>query len=200
VEKMILALDTATVTGWAAGNPGDEPTWGSRDFTSPGGNGEVIAKFRHSLNGLCYKFKPTTIVFESPYIPRPNFNRRPGAGPPPMNALTLRRLLTLTGIVEEVAWELRIECLEATAAEIMKFFLGTGRVAGGRPAKKAATIAMCQRYGWATVDEDACDALALWTMAEGIIDPRAASRRGDGPLFIAPRPRSSGVKLGGKSG
>ncbi len=172
---MILALDTSTVTGWAAGRPGETPTWGERSFAGRGGNGEVIGKFRHWVNQCCYELKPTLVVFEAPYIPRPGRGPKFG-GPPPMNALTLRRLLALVGEVEAVCWELRIRCVEATAPEISKFFLGNARQ-GGRDAKKAATIKMCGLYGWHTVSDNAADALALWHYAEFITEPQIASRR-----------------------
>ena len=167
---MILALDTATTVGWAAGRPGETPVWGERSFDGRGGNGEVIGKFRQWLNQRCYDLKPTLIVFEAPYIPG-----RFGKGPP-MNAATLRRLLALAGEVEAVAWELRIRCLEATVGEISKFFLGNARQ-GGREAKKAATIKMCGLYGWETVSDNAADGLALWAYAEFVVSPEIASRR-----------------------
>lgn len=190
---MILALDTATVTGWAAGRVGSAPAWGSQDFSDKAGSGAVLGKFRYWLNQRCHEFSPKLIVFEAPYVP---INRQPKfvragegfaagrGGPPPMNPLTLRRLLGLTGIVEATAYELGIECREATAGEITKFFTGRMRH-GGRDAKKAATITMCRAYGWDVADnDDAADALALWCMAEAQLDPRAAMRRGDGPLFL----------------
>lgn len=181
---MILALDTATVTGWASGPAGANPPllqWGSRDFSGRGGNGEVVGKFRAWLCAKCYELKPRLIVFEAPYIPRP---RERKGGPPPMNALTLRRLLGLVAVLESTAWELRIECCEATTGEISKFFTGKWRH-GGRDAKKAATIEMCTAYGWDVAgDDNAADALALWAMAEGNVNPQASSARGDGLLFL----------------
>jgi hypothetical protein len=179
---MILALDTATVTGWAHGPAGANPPllqWGARDFSGRGGNGEVIAKFRHWLNARCFELKPRLIVFESPYIPHPG--KRTG---PPMNALVLRRLLAMVGIVEAIAFELRIECCESRPSEITKFFTGSARH-GGRDAKKAATVEMCRAYGWDVGgDDNAADALALWAMAEAKLNPRASSLRGDGRLFL----------------
>lgn len=189
---MILALDTATVTGWAAGRPGETPQWGARDFSGRGGNGEVGGKFRFWLQGMCHQLQPRLIVFESPYVP---FPRKDNQRAPMMNPLTLRRLMGLALIVETTAWELRIKSFEATTGEISKFFTGTSRH-GGRDQKKAATIAMCRRYGWDVAEnDDAADALALWCMAEAKEDPDAALSRGVGPLFLSPKkvsaPRSS---------
>ena len=190
---MILALDTATTVGWAVGNPGDTPRWGARNFAGDGGTGEVVCKFHYWLMSACDKAKPSIICYEARYIPARH-------GGPPTNVATLRRLLALAAQVEAVAWELRIECRESTVAEITKFF--TGRVNhGGRDNKKAATIAMCARYGWDTVSDDAADALALWAMAEAKISPAHGRLRGVGPLFL-PKPltkRKPGVVRAGLS-
>jgi hypothetical protein len=136
----------------------------------------VLGTFRHWLNQRCYDLKPTLIVFEAPYVPKPN-------SPQPMNVLTLRRLMGICATVEACAWELRIPCREATPLDIARFFLNTTKLR--RVEKKAATIEMCKTYGW-FLDEntDAADALALWAMAECHIAPDAARRRGSGPLFI----------------
>ena len=181
---MLLALDVATTVGFAFGKPGETPAWGSRSFAGKGGTGEVVGKFRHWLGERCYALKPTLLTFEAPYVPRPQM--RVGAGPPPMNPLVLRRLLAMVGTVEAVAWELRIECREATPAEITKFFTGRARW-GGREQKKAAVIAACERLGWMVGDNDnAADALALWAMAEDILCP--GIRPAALPIFSASSP------------
>jgi hypothetical protein len=191
---MILALDTATTTGWAAGRPGERPIWGARRF--PGGStGEMLTIFRAWLESRCDELRPALIAFESPYIPRPSARFR---GAPPLNPLTLRRLLAIVGMVEAVAWQRQIDCIERNPSEIAKFFLGNSRQ-GGRDAKKAATIKMCAIYGWQTVSDDAADALALWTMAEALTAPQLAARRGAGPLFIPTKENAPGASRGARS-
>lgn len=178
----LLALDQATKTGYAYGRPGEQPVFGSRDFGGgPGGNGEVIDKFRGWLLEICYEIKPRAICFESPYVPRPKKNPQPGDMM--INPLTLRRLFAIAGEVEAVAWRLQIECLEATTIEICKFFTGRGSH-GGPDNKKAALMARARQYGWDVQDTDAADAVGLWAMAENIFDPVASSRRGDGDLSL----------------
>lgn len=171
---MILALDSATTCGFAYGRPGEQPVWGAWNFTSKGGTGEVLHKFRRRLVATCEEIKPTLIVFESPYIPRQFYQAQDDG--PPLNAKTLRRLYQLVGVVEEVAFGRKVECLEATVSEIASFFLGNARQ-GGREAKKAATIKMCRLCGWHTISDDAADALALWCLAEHTIQPQIGSRR-----------------------
>lgn len=225
---MILALDIATHVGFASGRPGDEPQWGVRDFTknaATGGNGEVVAVFRHWLNQRCYDLKPRLIAFESPYIPIPRQSRFSRAGlavggadlgpnvlktdgPPPMNPIVLRRLLAMVGVVEATAFELRIPCQEETSSRFIKFFTGRGSWPGGRVAKKAETIRVCQLHGWDVTDDNAADAIALWCFAEDLISPRSSDQRrrqradrqrqeaGEGPLFRnenAPRDASRGA-------
>lgn len=185
---MILAIDGATTLGFAWGRTGcDVPEFGSRNFAGPGGNGEVIAKARQWLNQRCYALRPGLVVFEAPFIPMGP--ARPGRRP--MNMTTLRRLIGLTETIAAVCWELRIECREATVLEIARFFVGTQRFPGAtaderRRAKKACTIEMCGAFGWDVQgNDDAADALALWSMAECQVDPRAHSQRGgEGALFL----------------
>lgn len=166
----ILALDTATVSGFAYGRPGERPTWGAWNSAAPT-TGAMLHKFREQLLRLCDSVQPTLIVFESPYVPREYYQHGP-----PINATTLRRLFALAGIVEEVACGFGVECYEAPIGEISKFFLGSAKQ-GGRAAKKAATIKMCRLYGWVTDSDDAADALALWSYAEHTIAPRIGSQR-----------------------
>ncbi len=183
---MILALDPATNCGWAAGRCGEAPIWGSRNFSDRLGNGAVLGKFRHWLNDRCFRLRPALIVYLPPYIP---LHQKPKAsGVPPMNALTVKRLACFEGFIEATGYELEIEVRQATDGEVSKFFIGSGRLPGGRAAKKAATVDMCAAFGWdVDGDDDAADALALWAMAEAQVDPIASRRRRDqlsaGPLF-----------------
>lgn len=179
-DPVILALDTATVTGWAVGRPGAEPMFGARDFAGPGGTGEVLDKFRLWLLEMCRVHRVGLIVFESAYIPRPSKKK-----PLLMNAKTIELLFALTGQVQAVAWGLRTECLQATTMEIFGFFVAKGRVPP-RAEKKAAIIARARQFGWDAVTDDEADALALWAMAENTVNPRASSARGDGALFLPP--------------
>jgi hypothetical protein len=188
---MILAFDVATRTGWASGEVGGIPEWGVAEFTSKSGTGEVLSRFRFWLMSKVLAIKPDLIAFEAPYVPvarAPRFVKAGSVphgpfplmaaapGPPPMNANTLRRLLAMNGLVEEIAFERGIKCREATVLDISRFFTGTV-THGGRANKKAATIAACRRLGWDTVSDDAADALALWCYAEHVLAPVIASRR-----------------------
>lgn len=179
---MILALDIATTTGYALGEAGSKPSYGHfRSGKRAGSPGEIAALFRDWLNELCKTHQPQWLVYESPYIPRQPqpFARRQ---PPPVDIYVLRRLITLCGIAEEVAWRHQIACREEASNVVCKQFTGRGSW-GSRAEKKVATQKMCAVYGWHQVTEDEADALALWTYAETVLYPALAMRRGAGSLF-----------------
>lgn len=181
---MILVFDPATHCGWACGLAGAEPAdmqWGARDFSAKS-NGEVLATFRAWVSNLCFVYKPTVCVYETPYIPQPRqaFTRRGLASksPPPMNPLVLRRLLGMTGNIDAVCFELRIRCFESTSQEFTKYVTGKGRYPGGRDEKKQKVIEGVGRYGFDVQgDDNAADALALWLWTEAIVAPNAAEHR-----------------------
>jgi hypothetical protein len=169
---MILALDQATRTGFCFGAPGDNPSWGIKDFGGRGRtNGEIVSGFRQWLWGVCRAINPTLVVFEAPYVPRM------------ASAVVLRRLLALAGTIEAVTYELKLQCREASAMEISRFFLGRYRPLG-RAGKKAATIETCAQYGFEVDDDNIADAISLWLYAEATIAPDIAGLRGIGPLMI----------------
>lgn len=167
----ILAIDAATHAGWALGETGFRPNFGTQYF-GRGGTGEVLSGFMSWLAQLLQRPPCVThVVYEKGFIPRI------------ANHATSERLLAMTGIVQALAHTHGVRCLTASPSEISEFFLGTSRPQR-RAQKKRATIEMCQSYGFAVDDDNAADALSLWLMAEAKFDPASASRRGDGPLFL----------------
>jgi hypothetical protein len=98
----------------------------------------------------------------------------------PIDINVLRRLISMCGLVEMVAYEHQIQA----SNEICRHFTGRGSW-GGRANKKAATQKMCAVYGWHDVTEDEADPLALWVYGEAELFPRAALKHGIGPLFVA---------------
>lgn len=184
MPPMILALDTATTSGAAWGNVGTQPQWTA--FTAKGASlGAKLWRFRAWLNSVIDETNPTLIVYESRYLPVGRQPRvvRAGtavgvapAGTPPINIDVLKLLLGIDGEVHEVAFGRVIELREATSAEFIAYFTGKARH-GGRAAKKAATIAACDRMGWVTESDDVADALALWAFAEHKVAPEIAARR-----------------------
>ncbi len=198
---MILAHDQATTTGWAVGEPGGRPSWGSLRFDGDR-PGIVYANFRSWLVRVMTAERPDVVIFEKPYIPMPRKPRFAAAGTGDfwagaqpaggivMNALTLRRLLYMAGCIDEVCEQMGVrDCREVSPSEISKFLLGR---TPKRAEKKAATIAMVRAYGFDVQDDNAADAVAMWLMTEARFHPRLASQRGSGPLFLKPAPAKGG--------
>jgi hypothetical protein len=175
---------------WAAGHAAE--LGHLRAGKTNAATGEVLNLFRDWLEERCRELQPRWIAFEAPYVPQVTPARvRSASGHAvwtmpsrrkPINIHTLRRLISLCGLVEMVAHQHRIECREELPTKITQSFTGHGNWAG-RENKKKATIRMCEVYGWPVKNENEADALALWAYAEAVLYPRAAQRRGAGPLF-----------------
>ncbi len=184
----VLALDQATVTGWAHAEPGEPPVWGHQRLGKVGAtNGEFGAAFTIFLQARLDLYRPQYVWFESPWVPRPPRPRLVKAGMHwaplsrgvPMNASTMRRLMGLPMIIETICEQWGVECWEATPQEISQFFIGSG--GKKREEKKQATIDMCRGMGW-DASEDEADALALLVYAEAkLFGVRRTAT--PGPLF-----------------
>ena len=165
-----LALDPGGLCGWAVGDLGGRPRWGTHATGRGASTGEALSGFAGWLRDLCAAEELDLICFESPYIP---FH----GAQIPRNAATVRRLHCYAGMIEAVAWRMQIEVYEARPSEICLHFTGQGSW-GGRAKKKAATVRTCLAFGWDVAGAvDAADALALWCYAEATLDPVAAAQR-----------------------
>jgi hypothetical protein len=190
-SPIVLAIDGAATAGFALGATGEEPRFGTRKFTGGGASGEVVARFSRFLRQTIEREQPQIIAYEAPYVP--------GAwrSGPPLNALTIRRLLGLAEITDAISFEYRIRCYQATAGEITSYLTGKSNW-GGRDKKKAATIAAARAWGWAVNNDNEADALAVWSFAESILDPvAAAQRRARLGLELALHPDSDDAARGG---
>src|SRR5258705_13055818 len=67
MHSPVMALDLASVTGWAVGHPGGTPISGSVRFASAGASHEAIfAKAAQWMNGALVAHAPSLIVWEAP--------------------------------------------------------------------------------------------------------------------------------------
>lgn len=153
---MILALDIATVTGWALGSLDCEPEAGRFRLPKTGDDiGRFVNAYRDWLVEMIDRHSPSRVVYESPLT-------TPG---PQTNMMTLRKLGGLTVMTESVAVDMAVECKEANLSTIRKHFVGRGRapkdVKDGRKWFKAAVMDRCQVKGWHPADDNEADALAL---------------------------------------
>jgi hypothetical protein len=163
----VLALDLATVTGYARGHVGAVPTAGSIRFGKPNCRDSQI--FADALRWLSQMLEPQ---------PRPDVVIIEAMLPPDaMRGKTSRavrdRLAGLHGIARGVAHLRGIsEIAEASVGDIRAHFISE-RSAPRRSAKRW-TIDKCHELCWTPKNDNEADALALWSYACALIDPRTA--------------------------
>lgn len=149
----VLALDLATITGWAHGKPGEAPNFGSVQFGKPGtSRAKIYRAFREWLETVwnARNHQPDLIVFESPAVPSIMGGRT--------HVDTTKMLFGLSEHLEEWAYE-KFELREASVSQVRSHFIG-----GNFKSKIAKPMVMerCVELGWKTETYDQSDACALW--------------------------------------
>jgi len=166
----IMALDLATCTGWAVGEPGNLLAHGSHRFASGGASHEAI--FAAALKWISDKitfYEPKTIVWEAPM---PTSFRK---GQSNVNTTTL--LYGLPAIIGAVAYlRMVYDVRKATTRDVRLHFIGQNPK--GHIGKKLV-MRQCRAMGWEVADDNEGDALALWSFMCSLIEPK---------LAIAPTP------------
>jgi len=171
----ILALDLATVTGYAWGVPGAIPQCGHIRFTKPGSTRpRTYRAFRDWFDQMWPKVTPDLIVYESPAVPSFMAGKT--------NIDTTRLLYGLAEHLEEICYG-KIELREATASQVRCHFLGQNLKA---KIAKPMTLERCRDLGWQCETVDESDAAALWDYTCCWLNPQMAYRTT--PLF---KPRRS---------
>jgi len=145
----VLALDLATVTGWAFGAPDDKPEFGSLSFGKP--DASRASRYRAFRRWLDASSKADLIVFESPAVPMLMSGKT--------NIDTVRFLIGMTENLEEWCHD-RVELREASVSQVRSYFIGQNMKA---KIAKPLTLERCQQLGWMAEDFDQADALALWS-------------------------------------
>ncbi len=158
---LVLALDIATNTGAALGDPADGlPLLTSIRFGEQGDSLE--ASFAAAMSWMAKTLKehnPRRVVFESPMPP--SFMRGH------TTANTIRKLQGLAAIIGGTAHKLGfLDIAEAPVADIRLHFLGSRRIKSA-DAKKA-TVAKCRELGLVPRNDNEADAAALWFYAAGL--------------------------------
>ena len=158
---LILALDIATNTGAAFGDPADGlPALTSARFGEPGDSLEAsFAAAMCWMENLLNARNPSRVVFESPL--QPSFMRGH------TTATTIRKLQGLAAIIGGTAHRMGFfNIAEAPVADIRMHFLGSRRIKSAEA--KKATIARCRELGLAPKNDNEADAAALWFYAAGL--------------------------------
>lgn len=194
-NDVLLAVDLGRMSAYAACVPGHAPQFGHRSVDGKGDAGVTFLNLWHWLNEIFAQFEPTVAVTEEPYVPRFTKTTRLKGGAffskvarpsIPFNNDVVLSLYGMRAITRAAAVQHKIHYQEYEITKVCRFFTGKGSW-GSRDAKKAATMRMCQMYGFPAATYDESDALAVLMYAEALIAPRASQSRGVGPLFIPPQ-------------
>lgn len=161
----ILALDIASVMGWAEGLPGERPVSGSVRLGPPGSShaeryGALLGWIGARLTTFSYRL----VIFEAPLDPRWK-----GAM---TNGNTTRLLIGLPAIVEAVAQQTghgghRLR--EATSGDVRRHMLGCRPKAADA---KQMVIAKVREMGFPTASHDEADAILLWHHASILLSSK----------------------------
>lgn len=172
--KDVLALDLATQAGWARGFPGADPLCGTIRFASEGASHGAIAAgaITWLADYLAIPPKPDVIVYEATLPSAFKIGKT--------TAHTTRVLNGLCFILEGVAhlrgvYDIRF----AKVDDVRRHFIEGIPCARGE--QKAAVVSKCRSLGWAPQDDNAADALALWSFQCSLIDVKSGLRVS--PLF-----------------
>lgn len=147
----VLALDIATVSGWAIGDGIAAPRSGVFGLPGTGDNiGRYLLHWAEWFEAKLEAEKPTEVVFEAPILPKMT------------NLATTRKLQGLAGVTEMICEAREIPVFEAMASNVRRLFLGRSwPKKGGRDGLKIAVMAGCRQRGWNPLDDNEADALAI---------------------------------------
>jgi hypothetical protein len=146
----VLALDLATVTGWALHKPDmQRPFFGAvKLLGSVGEVGKRADALERWLRGQHRLHRFTHYVFEAQHVAAK------------MDIDTVYMLIALGGVVEKFAFQVGAHCYKVHISEWRKHFLGRG--AGfGKTNPKELAIQRCAQYGWYTDVHDAAEACGI---------------------------------------
>lgn len=165
----ILALDLATVTGWAHVSPLALASWpktaleaasmpglpfdvGTQQFPKTGTDvGRFADAFHNWLVSMIEERRPDSLVFEAPYADSKRHQQ------------TARKLLGLAWHTEWCCLRMGVRCSEANMTEYRKHFTGVGQAK--RERMKALVMESCRARGWEVADDNEADAMALLDFA-----------------------------------
>ena len=168
----LLALDIATVSGFAIDGPEDwKPLTGTVRCTADGDDyGRAYVAFERWLTDFIAVHRPDVMAFEAPLI----VGGRSGTSRP-TNHGTARLLFGLSAVAELVGNRAGLRVFECHIQTVRRHFTGNGRC------QKAEVRARCRTLGWDVQSNDAADAAAIWDFARSVLRPGTAVR--STPMF-----------------
>lgn len=161
----VLALDLASVTGWAVGEPGGVPEHGSVRFAKAGASHEAIfAAALNWMHAIVNDHHPDLVVWEAP-LPA-SFR----SGHTTVDTTSL--LFGLPAIVGAAAYVCGVyDIRKATTRDVRQHFIGQnpkGKIG------KMLVMRQCRAHGWEVEDDNEADALAVWSYMCALIEPKLA--------------------------
>lgn len=174
---MILALDLATVVGFALGDVRGVKISGSRRLPA---TGDDIGAFAHAFRGWLTtglnRHKPTKVVYEQPILRGTD-----------TTLATCRKLYGLAWQTELTCKDLGYGVEEINISDWRVHFLGRGNVPRERKDIKAAVMQMCRVRGFHFDDDNEAEAIAILDYAIACGSPASAIRAT--PLFADQGPK-----------
>lgn len=162
--RKLAALDIATSTGWACGCLGELPRAGSVRFG-------VIARdppdqvFAAAIEWAAAFFeceRPDILILEMMLPPQAMLNKT--------SRQVRDRLAGLHGVMLGCARRGGVgEFVHVSVGDIRRHFIGDGSLK--RNAAKREVIRRCVQLGWPADDDNAADALAIWSYGCAMLDP-----------------------------
>jgi hypothetical protein len=172
-RPLILALDIATRTGWALGELGTMPNSSSIRFGNQSTDADVI--FKSALcwtEGFVKRVRPDLVIYEAMLPPLAKLGVT--------SAAVRDRLAGLQGIMRAVCRRYEVGLIvDCNVGDVRQHFIGDRRLK--RDPAKREVLRRCAQLGWAACDDNAGDALAIFSYACAIIDPVSALKTT--PLF-----------------
>lgn len=163
--KNVLALDLASLSGWAMGEPGGTPTHGTIRFASAGASHEAI--FAGAMNWMAKmiaEHQINIVVWEAPLAA--SFKR----GTTTVNVTTV--LYGLPAVIGAVAFNKGIhDVYKADTKAVRLHFIGRNLP---RAAAKKLVKYQCGKMGWNVRDDNEADALATWSYMCSLLEPKLA--------------------------
>jgi hypothetical protein len=159
----VLALDLASVSGWAMGEPGGTPLHGSIKFGGTSSHEATFTKAFRWMTDMMQEHKPTLVVWEAPLA---GFK----SGKTTNDVTTV--LFGLPAVIGTVAYQCGVyDIRKADTAAIRHHFIGCNPK---RAKAKPMVVRQCFAMGWEVADDNEADALATWSYMCSLIDPRLA--------------------------
>lgn len=165
---LILALDIATVTGWALGRPGDAPRYGTLRLKKKDEDAEVA-----SFNVGCFLAdvfsygRPDLVVYEEPFPPIVHCQMAANSGRIMQNNESMELPLGIKHVIWFCCRRAGVRVERAQRNTVLKHFTGKAKW-GGRPEAKKAVVDRCHMLGLmpkSVRNDDIADAIAIHSWA-----------------------------------